>query len=150
MVSLTFVDRSGVEDPARGRIFSGRSSGLPWNGSTTRSTPSKNGEEAQKDKPRDWCWNYCPYATDCRGRDTDASGLIEDPVTTEAIAAYRVCGQTWGRREDKKSALAVLPTPPAPRAEFAVRWVEVPGGHVEHDRAPYRKIGISQDQEGKS
>ena len=111
--------------------------------STTRSTPSENGEEAQKDKPRDWCWNYCPYATDCRGRDTDASGLIEDPVTIEAIAAYREANGVIRAAEGQEVGADSPSNTSGSTGEFAVRWVEVPGGHVEYDRAPCRKIGHS-------
>lgn len=45
--------------------------------------------EASKDKPREWCWSYCEYATLCRGNDTDAEGLIEDPEILAAIQTYQ-------------------------------------------------------------
>lgn len=47
------------------------------------------GGEGSKDKPREWCWSYCEYATLCRGNDTDAEGLIEDPEILAAIEVYR-------------------------------------------------------------
>ena len=153
MVSLTFVDRSGVEKTPY--VVAWRFSraivdaAVEWLDDTLYAV--ENNEEASKDKPRDWCWNYCPYATDCRGRDTDASGLIEDPVTIEAIAAYREAnGVIRAAEKDKKSALTVLSNTSGSTGEFAVRWVEVPGGHVEYDRAPYRKIDIRRIRKGKS
>ena len=48
-----------------------------------------NNAEASKDKPREWCWSYCEWATLCRGNDTDAEGLIEDPGILAAIETYR-------------------------------------------------------------
>jgi hypothetical protein len=48
-----------------------------------------NNAEASKDKAREWCWSYCEYATLCRGNDTDAEGLIEDPGILAAIETYR-------------------------------------------------------------
>ncbi|UOK18385.1 Cas4 family exonuclease [Arthrobacter phage BruhMoment] len=47
------------------------------------------GGEGSKDKPREWCWSYCEYATLCRGNDTDAEGLIEDPEILAAIRTYQ-------------------------------------------------------------
>jgi hypothetical protein len=48
-----------------------------------------NNTEASKDKAREWCWSYCEYATLCRGNDTDAEGLIEDPEILAAIETYQ-------------------------------------------------------------
>lgn len=48
-----------------------------------------NGGDVMKEKPREWCWSYCEYATLCRGNDTDASGLIEDPEILASIEMYR-------------------------------------------------------------
>lgn len=59
-----------------------------------------NNAEASKDKPREWCWSYCEYATLCRGNDTDAEGLIEDPEILAAIEVYREAADT--EREAKK------------------------------------------------
>jgi hypothetical protein len=59
-----------------------------------------NGSEAMKEKPREWCWSYCEYATLCRGNDTDAEGLIEDPEILTAIATYQDAAER--EREAKK------------------------------------------------
>lgn len=59
-----------------------------------------NNTEASKDKPREWCWSYCEYATLCRGNDTDAEGLIEDPEILAAIETYQNAAER--EREAKK------------------------------------------------
>lgn len=48
-----------------------------------------NNTEALKEKSREWCWSYCEWATLCRGNDTDAEGLIEDPEILSAINTYQ-------------------------------------------------------------
>ncbi|QWY82798.1 exonuclease [Arthrobacter phage SilentRX] len=59
-----------------------------------------SGGDAMKEKPREWCWSYCEYATLCRGNDTDAEGLIEDPEILAAIEEYRIAADM--EREGKK------------------------------------------------
>jgi len=60
-----------------------------------------NNTEALKEKPREWCWSYCEYATLCRGNDTDAEGLIEDPEILTAINTYQQ--EAEKEREAKKA-----------------------------------------------
>ncbi len=60
-----------------------------------------NDGEALKEKPREWCWSYCEYATLCRGNDTDAEGLIEDPEILAAIQTYQE--EAEKEREAKKA-----------------------------------------------
>lgn len=60
-----------------------------------------NNAEALKEKPREWCWSYCEYATLCRGNDTDAEGLIEDPEILAAITTYQDAADR--EREAKKA-----------------------------------------------
>jgi hypothetical protein len=59
------------------------------------------GGEGSKDKPREWCWSYCEYATLCRGNDTDAEGLIEDPEILTAIQVYQEAAEA--ERQAKKA-----------------------------------------------
>lgn len=59
-----------------------------------------NNTEALKEKSREWCWSYCEYATLCRGNDTDAEGLIEDPEILAAISTYQDAAER--EREAKK------------------------------------------------
>lgn len=45
-------------------------------------------EDASRDLPREFCWNWCEYATVCRGNDTDVEGLLEDPKVFTAVEMY--------------------------------------------------------------
>jgi hypothetical protein len=38
--------------------------------------------------PREFCWNWCEYATVCRGNDTDVEGLLEDPAVFAAVEMF--------------------------------------------------------------
>lgn len=55
----------------------------------------RNGEDASRDKTRDFCWKYCEYVTACRGNDTDTQGLIGDPEQIQMIEQYKM----WSERE---------------------------------------------------
>ena len=48
-----------------------------------------HGEDAARDMPRDWCYSWCEYATTCRGRDTDVSGLIQSEDALNAVKVYQ-------------------------------------------------------------
>jgi hypothetical protein len=45
-------------------------------------------EDASRDMPREFCWNWCEYATVCRGNDTDVEGLLEDPAVFTAVEMF--------------------------------------------------------------
>jgi len=67
-------------------------------------------QEGSKDKPREWCWSYCEYATLCRGNDTDAEGLIEDPEILAAISTYQDAAERE-REAKKEKEIAKLHVP---------------------------------------
>lgn len=69
-----------------------------------------NNTEALKEKPREWCWSYCEWATLCRGNDTDAEGLIEDPEILTAIETYRDAAERE-RTAKKEKEVAKLHIP---------------------------------------
>jgi hypothetical protein len=69
-----------------------------------------NNTEASKDKAREWCWSYCEYATLCRGNDTDAEGLIEDPEILAAITTYQEAAE-MERQAKKEKDIAKLHIP---------------------------------------
>ena len=150
-VALIFIDRSGDDpDPV---VFA-------WQYDTTIVDEIiqwlddviyavENGEEASKDQPRDWCFKACPYATSCRGFDTDVTGLVEDPTVLDAIEVYREANATIRAAEkDKKSAMSVLAGVAGSTGKDIVRWITIPGGHVEYDRAEYQRIDIRPIKKG--
>jgi hypothetical protein len=85
-----------------------------------------NGLEAEKDMTRDWCHNWCEYATVCRGFDTDVEGLIEDPGTLTTINEYRTWQKLSTEAEKKKKALKTsLEGISGSTGEVNVRWTWV-------------------------
>lgn len=104
-----------------------------------------NNTEASKDKPREWCWSYCEYATLCRGNDTDVEGLIEDPEILSAVNLYAE-GLALEKVAKKKKDTAKLAIPSqlsGSTGTHNVRWVEIgPTVVAESTRAGYRKLDI--------
>lgn len=97
--------------------------------------------EASKDKPREWCWSYCEYATLCRGNDTDVEGLIEDPEMLAAVDLYGE-GLALEREGARRKGVAKLSIPDGlsgSTGSHNVRWVDV--GPTDN-RAGYRKLDI--------
>lgn len=103
-----------------------------------------NGQEAEKDMSRDWCWNWCEYATVCRGFDTDTRGLIEDPETLVTIEEYRKAATAVTENEKKKKALRTsLENVQGSTGTYNVRWVEIGEAEMKgYTRAAYKKLDI--------
>lgn len=104
----------------------------------------QQGEEASRDKPREWCYACCPFAPACRGEDdTDVEGLIEDPFILEAIEVYNAAKDTIRLAEkDKKSAASVLADVNGRTPTHIVRWVEVGSSEVAYTRSGYRRLDV--------
>jgi hypothetical protein len=104
-----------------------------------------NNAPASKDKPREWCWSWCEYATLCRGNDTDVEGLIEDPEILSAVDLYAE-GLDMERTAKKMKDVAKLSIPDqlsGSTGTHNVRWVEIgPTVIKESTRAGYRKLDI--------
>jgi hypothetical protein len=104
-----------------------------------------NNSEASKDKPREWCWSYCEYATLCRGNDTDAEGLIEDPEILATIHTYAEAqAQETAAKKLKDALKRQIPADlSGTTGTHTVRWVEIgPTVVKEQQRAGYRKLDI--------
>lgn len=102
-------------------------------------------EEASKDMPREWCMNWCEYATTCRALDTDVEGLLTDP---EALAAVGLMNEAADlKRQAKKletAAKAALENVSGSTGEYTVRWVDVNPTEIKaFTRAGYRKLSIT-------
>lgn len=111
-----------------------------------------NGEEASKDKPRQWCYSYCPFATACRGGDTDVEGAIVDEEILVAIRTYLDAKARASVAErEKKAAASVLKglsgiTPDG--ATLRSTWVnetDVPASH----RRGYWKLDLQPAKDPK-
>lgn len=101
------------------------------------------GEDASRDLPREFCAKYCEYFTVCRGNDTDAEGLIEDPELLEAVDMYSRGGEL--EREGKRLkdvAKRNLVGVTGSTGTHIVRAVEVGEAEVHYTRKSYVKIDI--------
>lgn len=104
-----------------------------------------NNLEGSKDKPREWCWSWCEYATLCRGNDTDAEGLIEDPEILSAINSYAAAqkAETQAKKDKEIAKLALPGTLSGTTGTHTVRWVEVGPTEIKgFTRAGHRKLDI--------
>lgn len=98
-----------------------------------------------KDKPRDWCFSWCPYATVCRGSDTDVEGVIEDPGILTAIDLYRDAHarETQAKKEKRDAAAALRGAAGHTPDGYTLRWIFVGESVVpEHRRKEYQRIDI--------
>lgn len=143
-LSLVFIDRSGREkEPV---AFSRRydpalvAEAMRWLEDVIYAL--QHGEEASRDKPRDWCFSACPYATACRGTDTDVQGVIDDPVVIEAKRMYIESSEIIAAAEkDKKSAASVLKDRSGVVDGYVLRWVDIPATEIKPGyRSGYRRI----------
>lgn len=143
---IVFIDRSGREK--KPVVFSWQfdeadvDAAMEWLSDVIYAL--QHGEEASRDKPRDWCFAACPYATNCRGTDTDATGLIED---TEVITAKRVYVESSeiikAAEKDKKSALSVLSGRSGVVDGYVLRWVDIPEVEIKASvRRGYSRINL--------
>jgi PD-(D/E)XK nuclease superfamily len=103
------------------------------------------GEEASKDKPRDWCYSFCPFATACRGGDTDVEGLIEDETIVTALDLYREAHLRFNQaKADKETAKKELVGVSGRTKDWVLRWVHVNASERqaytvrEHDKIDIR------------
>lgn len=145
MVGCAFIDRSGREpDPyVLGFRYTERllQDAIDWIGDVIYAID--NDEVAQKDPPRPWCFAACPYASDCRGGDTDVEGLLTDPVIQDAVAIYTESGALIRQAEkDKKSALSVLEGITGSTGTHTVRWIEIGASDVAFTRSAHKRIDI--------
>lgn len=153
-VGLAFIDRSGREpDPfVYGWRYDARvlDDIRSWLDDVIYAL--ENDETASKDQPRNVCFAVCPYASDCRGMDTDVTGVLRDP---EVVAAARVYRETTDAiralEKDQKSAVSVLRGKAGQTGEFTVRWINVPAGYVEgYERRAYERIDVRRTKKGAS
>jgi hypothetical protein len=112
------------------------------------------GEEASRDKPREFCERFCEFYTGCRGRDTDVEGVLTDEEVLAAVKVYQDAGEAEraAKRAKQTATKALLDISGVTPDGFTVRWVNVNGGAVEYYREPYQKIDIRRvrPKKGKS
>lgn len=104
----------------------------------------QHGEEASRDKPREWCYACCPFAPACRGEDdSDVEGLIDDPFILEAIEVYLAASEAIKlANKDKASAASVLSGVSGRTPTHTVRSVDIGPSDVAYTRAGYRRLDV--------
>lgn len=103
----------------------------------------RHAEEAQREQPREFCQAVCERFTACRGWDTDAEGLLTDPTILTAVDIL-LDSRKLNKEADrlKQEAQAALEGVSGSTGTHTVRWVNVPGGHIEYDRKSYTKLSV--------
>ena len=100
-------------------------------------------EDASRDKPREFCWNWCEYATLCRGTDTDVEGLLTDEAVLAAVEMKREASALESRAKQLKNAAQIaLKGVNGSTGTHTVRWVEVGEADVAYRRAAYMKLDV--------
>lgn len=103
-------------------------------------------EDGSRDKEREFCQNYCEYFTVCRGTDTDAEGLIQDPEALGALETYLEGLKLASEGERmKKSAKDILSKINGSTGTHLVRPVIVEGTFIEgYFRKGYTKLSVTK------
>jgi hypothetical protein len=145
MLACAFIDRSGREpDPyVYGFAYTEAllQEAMDWIGDVIYAI--ENDEVAQKDPPRPFCFATCPYASDCRGGDTDVEGLLMDPEIVEAARVYKEANAIIAAAaKDKKSALSVLDGVAGNTGEYMVRWIDIDASTFTVNKKAHRRIDI--------
>lgn len=145
-LALAYYDRSGVEQAPHivswewdQSIFD---AAIEWLNDVVYALTQ--GEEASKDKPRDWCYSFCPFATACRGGDTDVEGLIEDETIVTAIDLYKdALARETAAKRDKDTAKKELVGVGGRTKDWVLRWVHIGESEIKAGtRRAYDKIDI--------
>lgn len=108
-------------------------------------------EDAPKDKPVEWCMNWCPFFTVCRGAETTPQGLLTDETVTQAVGLYAEGAQM--EREGKKLknlAKENLEGVQGSTGEYTIKHVyvgptEIPG----YTRSGYHKTEVRKVPKSK-
>lgn len=106
-----------------------------------------NGEEAEKQPPREMCAKTCGFFRECRGYDTDVEGRLTDPeVLTSVQMLTEARALTAKANLLKKEATANLKGVSGMTATHSVRWVHVnespiqPGTRSAYDRLDIKEL----------
>jgi hypothetical protein len=148
LCALVYLDRSGKETHPHAEVWQYHPSLLDpiveWVDDVLYAVG--HDEEASKDKPREFCWAACPYVTDCRGADTDVTGLITDEDQLLAVKAYKeASGRYRAADRDRSTAADALRGVSGSTGEDVVRWVNVPEQTIESfNRRGYERLSITR------
>ncbi len=107
----------------------------------------QHGEQASKDKPYEWCRDWCNYFTVCRGHEANPEGgLITDEEQIRAVDLYadgqRLKAQAVRMMEQAKAELDGVQ---GSTGTYNVKWTVVGESEVPAlTRRGYKKLTITQ------
>lgn len=106
-----------------------------------------NGEEAEKEPPREVCAATCGFFRTCRAYDTDVEGLLTDREVLTSVDMIAEAKALEARaRKLKAEAQENLKGISGSTGKFSVRWIHVneseikPGIRRAHDKLEVREI----------
>jgi hypothetical protein len=103
-----------------------------------------DGNEAQRDRPYEWCQIACPFFFNCRGSDEmHAEGLLTDPDVLTAAAAYTqgLAMEKEGKRL-KDGARGTLEGVAGSTGTHVLSWTHVNPSEIAYTRGGYDKINL--------
>lgn len=106
---------------------------------------SVTGRDAPCDKERQWCMDYCPFASVCRQHDTDVEGLLDEERAVAAEVYLEAMKDERDARRRKEQAKGILGKVAGnTRSGLSVRSVEVPPSYMEGGwRRGYDRLSVT-------
>lgn len=105
----------------------------------------RNGEEASRDRPYEFCEVACPFFFNCRGSDEfHAQGLITDEEALTAIKVYQeAAAAEKAAKKAKDEAKAALAGISGSNGEVVLSWTQVNESQIEsYTRAGYTRLNM--------
>jgi len=102
-------------------------------------------EEARKEPPRSWCQVACGHFDDCRGLESDVSGLIDDPWEIAAIEQYKEALAMENKAKKlKEEAKETLIGVTGNTLTDQVRWISVNASTFTVTRQASQRLSITR------
>lgn len=144
---LVYVDRSG-NDPIPHVIEVTCDDALyaeiaEWIGDAIYATTV--GERASRDQHYNWCEMACPFFTSCRGGETLAEGIIDDPNIILAVKQYRegaALEREGKRMKDEAKPILEGVSGAIPSEGLALSQTWINPVHMDFDRQGYFRMNF--------
>lgn len=102
-------------------------------------------EPAEKEPPRSWCERACGHFSDCRGIDSDVTGLIDDPWMLAAVQQHQeALAMERKAKQMKEEAKETLRGVTGNTGELQVRWIHVNNAQYTTTRAAHSRLSITR------
>lgn len=104
-----------------------------------------NGERASRDRHYNWCEVACPFFASCRGGQTLAEGVIDDPEIIQAIKQYRegLALEKEGKKmKDEAKPIMGDVSGAIPSEGIAISRTFINPTHIDYERDGYWRMNI--------